>query len=72
VATRNSNPGDAFQVFLLPPELTKKLDAHCRATGEAPDDVVRDALALHLDELGDLFDDQGGVLLELLGTVTLP
>lgn len=37
--------------FLLPAQLQQKLDSFCRLHGERADDVIADALALHLDQL---------------------
>jgi predicted DNA-binding protein len=39
------------RAFLLPLALCERLAALCAATGDAPHDVVLDAIALHLDEL---------------------
>jgi SOS-response transcriptional repressor LexA len=44
----------ASRVF--PPPVEAKLDAYCRLFGEDRDKVIADAVALHLDELGERFD----------------
>lgn len=36
----------------LSPKLRAKLEAFCAASGDRPDDVIADAVALHLDECG--------------------
>ena len=36
--------------YTLPPELQEALARHCAETGDKPADVIRDAIALHLDE----------------------
>ena len=35
----------------LPEDLSARLAQFCRATGDRPNDVIVDAIALHLDEL---------------------
>lgn len=47
---------DPGPLYALPPELQLRLRIHCAAFGDDPDAVVADAVALHLDELGDKHD----------------
>ena len=44
-------PPQRSRYIALPPKVRADLEAFCRATGEAPEDVVADAVSLHLDEL---------------------
>ena len=38
------------RAFVLPSSVQATLDAHCRMTGEHPDSIVADAVALFLDQ----------------------
>ncbi|RAI37230.1 hypothetical protein CH341_29810, partial [Rhodoplanes roseus] len=38
--------------LVLPQTLLAALQRHCTVTGDAPSDVIADAVALHLDALG--------------------
>jgi hypothetical protein len=44
-------------VCALPAPAIKALADYCEASGEAPIDVLTDALVLHLDGAGELIDD---------------
>lgn len=47
---------DAGSLYGLPSELQRRLSDHCAANGEDPAAVVADAVALHLDELGERYN----------------
>jgi repressor LexA len=38
-----------LQAAQLPPALRRRLEAHCGRTGDCPEDVIVDAIELHLD-----------------------
>jgi hypothetical protein len=66
----NAQLAQFLAVAALPKPVIEKLVEYCEASGEAPLDVIADAVLLHLDALGDLMPERAGDAMVSGGAMT--